>query len=409
MAAPILSGTKDLSPLAVVAGAMLVQQTVITFASNAVPVLLPPIANAFQINPGALGIFTSILFGFGIATSVASGGFILRYGAFRTSQFALTMAGLGLLLCGLGWLWLFPVAAMCLGIGMGPSTPASSHILARFSTPSSAPLVFSIKQTGVPFGGMLAGLTLPFAVAVGGWQSGLLAGALLCWLLALLLWPAHRVYDDDRQPNRRISLADVGLALRTTVSSRNMAELAFAGFAFSGLQVAFTSYYVAYLVEDGGRSFAEAGEMLAWASAMAIAGRIFWGSLAGRVLPSRPLLAFLAWAMVAATVGIALLAPETPRLWVIAAGLFMGATTVSWNGVHLAEVARLAPRGNASLATAGVLFCCFSGLLVLPGAFGAIVAVTGNYDLGFYVAAAPTLIAGIILLRRTKTSEAKAA
>lgn len=388
-----------MSPLAVVAGAMLVQQTLITFASNAVPVLLPPISEAFQINPGLLGVFTSVLFGCGIATAVASGGFIQRFGAFRMSQFALTMAGAGLLLCSLGWLWLFPVAAMLLGIGMGPSTPASSHILARFASAKAAPLVFSIKQTGVPFGGMLAGLFLPFAVAVGGWQSGLVAGALACWLLALLLWPAHRAYDDDRQPNRRISAADVGLALRTAFGSRNMAELAFAGFAFSGLQVAFTSYYVAYLVADAGRSFAEAGEMLAWASAIAIAGRVFWGALAGRVLPSRPLLAFLALAMVVATVGIALLGPESSRLWIIAAGLLMGATTVSWNGVHLSEVARLAPTGNASVATAGVLFCCFSGLLVLPGAFGAIVAVSGNYDLGFYVAAAPTLIAGIILLR----------
>ena len=46
-----------------------------------------------------------------------------------------------------------------------------------------------------------------------------------------------------------------------------------------------------------------------------------------------------------------------------------------------------------------------TGLLVLPGAFGAIVAVTGDYDLGFYVAAAPTLITGIILLRRTIRTE----
>ena len=132
-----------------------------------------------------------------------------------------------------------------------------------------------------------------------------------------------------------------------------MAELAFAGFAFSGLQVAFTSYFVAYLVEDAERPFAEAGEMLAWASAIAIGGRIFWGSLAGNALPSRPLLAFLAWAMVAATVGIVWIEPDTERLLIIAAGLAMGATAVSWNGVHLAEVARLAPQGNASVATAG--------------------------------------------------------
>lgn len=394
---------QTMNPLIVVAGAMLVQQTLITFASNAVPVLLPPISDAFQINPGLLGVFTSLLFGVGIAAAVASGGFILRFGAFRVSQFCLSVAGFGMLLCGLGWLWLFPVAALFLGLAMGPSTPASSHILARFATAKAAPLVFSIKQTGVPFGGMFAGLFLPWAVAVSGWQGGLIAGAFFCWAFALALWPAHLKYDDDRQPERRLSVADIGLALKTAVSSRNMAELAFAGFAFSGLQVAFTSYFVTYLVEDAARPYAEAGEMLAWASGIAIAGRVFWGSLAGRVLPSRPLLAFLSWAMVGATVCVAMLGPDSSRLWVIGAGLLMGATTVSWNGVHLAEVARLAPEGNASVATAGVLFCCFSGLLVLPGAFGAIVALTGDYDLGFYVAAAPTLITGIILLRRTKT------
>ena len=35
---------------------MLVHQTLITFASNAVPVLLPPISEAFGINPGMLGV-----------------------------------------------------------------------------------------------------------------------------------------------------------------------------------------------------------------------------------------------------------------------------------------------------------------------------------------------------------------
>jgi hypothetical protein len=67
-----------MNPLAVVAGAMLVQQTLITFASSAVPVLVPPISEAFAVDPGLLGVFTSLLYGCGIATAVASGGFILR-------------------------------------------------------------------------------------------------------------------------------------------------------------------------------------------------------------------------------------------------------------------------------------------------------------------------------------------
>ena len=56
-----------------------------------------------------------------------------------------------------GVLWLSLPAALLLGAGMGPSTPASSQILARFSTPKQAPLVFSIEQTGLPNGGFIAG------------------------------------------------------------------------------------------------------------------------------------------------------------------------------------------------------------------------------------------------------------
>ena len=39
---------------------------------------------------------------------------------------------------------------MAIGIGSSVSTPASSHLLARYSPPKYAPLIFSVKQTGVP-------------------------------------------------------------------------------------------------------------------------------------------------------------------------------------------------------------------------------------------------------------------
>jgi MFS family permease len=379
---------------------MLVQQALITFSYNAIPVLLPPITQHFGIEPGMLGVYTSVLFAVGILAGVTSGGFILRFGAFRMSQICLASAGLGMLLAGFGWLWMFLPAAILLGIGMGPSTPASSHILARFATPKVAPLVFSIKQTGVPFGSGFAGLVLPAVVILYGWQGALFGGAAMCWLMALTLWPLHRRYDDDRQPNRRLTLADVGLAVKTAFSSRNMAELAFAGFAFSGLQVAFISYFVTYLVEAIDQPYAVAGEMLAWSSGVAIVGRIFWGLLAGNVVQPRPLLAFLSFAMVGAAIAVGMLDSDSSYLAIMLSGIAMGATAVSWNGVHLAEVARLAPKGNASVATAGVIFCCFCGLFAVPGIFGLVVAASGDYDLGFYLAAVPCALTGIVMLRR---------
>lgn len=56
---------------------------------------------------------------------------------------------------------LLAVGAFVGGLGQAISTPSSSHLLGRLAPPRLAPLVFSIKQTGVPVGLMLGGVVAP--------------------------------------------------------------------------------------------------------------------------------------------------------------------------------------------------------------------------------------------------------
>ena len=107
-----------------------------------------------------------------MAASLASGGFIERYGAIRVSQVCV-------LLCAAGVLMVAGARPCCprprcsrslrrrssSGSGYGPITPASSQVLARTAPPSRMALTFSIKQTGVPAGAALAGALLPVARA----------------------------------------------------------------------------------------------------------------------------------------------------------------------------------------------------------------------------------------------------
>jgi hypothetical protein len=65
----------------------------------------------------------------------------------------------------------------------------------------------------------------------------------------------------------------------------------------------------------------------------------------------------------------------------------LGATAIGWNGVYLAEVARLAPAGSAGLATGGCLFFTFVGVVVCPYLFGALQRIYGSYAPCFTVAA----------------------
>src|SRR5690606_32123299 len=109
---------------------------------------------------------------------------------------------------------LLVVAALFIGTGTAVSTPASSHVLARHSPPRYAPLIFSIKQTGVPVGVMLAGLLGPLFVSFWGWRGALLGSAALAFALMLILQPVRAAFDQDRAPGYKLAPGDVAATLR---------------------------------------------------------------------------------------------------------------------------------------------------------------------------------------------------
>ena len=74
---------------------------------------------------------------------------------------------------------LLALAPLVIGLGYGPITPASSHVLARTAPPSRMALTFSIKQTGVPAGAALAGALLPALALRIGWRAAFVAVAAL--------------------------------------------------------------------------------------------------------------------------------------------------------------------------------------------------------------------------------------
>lgn len=386
-------------PLATAVVVMLAQQSLVTMSALTIPVLLPPIAKDLGINPGLLGFYTAGLYGTAMFASMMGGGFILRYGAIRVSQVAMALMGIGLLVAWPGALAMFALAAVLCGAGQGPSTPASSHVLSRHSPPSLAPLIFSIKQTGVPIGGALAGAIIPLLAIRLGWQGALAAAAGMCLLLALCLQPVRARFDEDRKPGQPLSPADVKSTVGAVLASPPLRELAFASFVFAGLQVAFGSFFVAYLAEGLSFSYEIAGFVFAAAQGTAIGGRIFWGWIAGRWIDARLLLGLLGLVMALAAVLTGFFGPDWPVWALTTVAVVFGATAIGWNGVFLAEIVRHAPEGRAGVVTGGVLSFTFAGLVLFPSGFGAILGLSGSYALGFFVAAVPTAVAGLLFFR----------
>ena len=111
------------------------------------------------------------------------------------------------------------------------------------------------------------------------------------------------------------------------------------------------------------------------------------------------LLALLALGMAASAVLVASMSAAWPVWAATLAATAMSLTALSWHGVLLAEVARLAPAGRIGATTGAVLCFGDAGALVLPLLFSGALTVTGGYGTGFLIGGTLALLYGLSGLR----------
>lgn len=397
--------------LSIATATMLIQQAFSYVCQITMPILADRLAEEFGISRGWLGFYLALQNVIAILAAIGCGGFILRYGPLRVSQAALIMMGGSLVLVASGQLWLFPLSAVLMGAA-AVSTPASSHILARVCPPKLAPLVFSLKQTGVPVGALIGGLLLPFLLGLVfysdvfggtirlGHYGAAFVTALIVFLVAIGLQPVRAYFDQERNPNTKIAIGDLRATLRMVFGNPPLRDLAFAAFAFGGLQALFAGFFILYLIDGLGYSEVEAGSAFAVASFMAIWARILWGWLGGSYLAPRLLLAMIGLIGGASSVGIGLFDQQWSLVEITGVAIIYNMTAISWHGILLAETARLAPEENVGGVTGGVLSFTSIAMMVYPAVYGGILAATGSYRIGFVLAAAPSIAAFVIFLKQ---------
>jgi len=345
-----------------------------------VPTLAPQVAAAFGVPTGWVGLQVSLLYGVAMLASLQSAVLARRLGGCRASQLAmaLVMGGCALALIGtpLGLL----ATTLMLGLAYGITSPAAAELLTRFTPPERRNLVFSIKQTGVPLGGVLAGLVAPPLAALWNWQAAFLAVGAACLATLLLLQPRRAHWDATRDASVRMQRAGSLDVLRR---DRAMRWLGATGFCLSAAQLSLLSFAVAYMVEELLLTLVVAGAVVSLVHVAGVSGRLAWGALADRLGGSLPVLFGLAGVIsviffLLAVLGTAVTTWVTITLMVVA-----GATAVGWNGVYLGEVARRCQPGEVGEATAAVLVLTYMGVLVGPALFSLIVWLTGSYAVGF--------------------------
>ena len=182
--------------------ATLAIQTLSTMAAYSLPAVAPAVARDLAVPGQLIGFFISTVYSVGIGSALLSPGFIHRFGAVRVGQ-VIGLATLAMIVATVsGGVGAVALGAMLLGLAYGATAPAATHLLVPRTPPRVLNLVLSIRQIGVPLGGVLAGLMMPPLTLLYGWRTALLAQAVLSVALIVALQLPRARWDSGRDSAR---------------------------------------------------------------------------------------------------------------------------------------------------------------------------------------------------------------
>jgi len=378
--------------------AMFLQQTCGSVGRVLPAVLAPLIIAELHADASWVGIYFGLVAVAALIGQLGSGGFIIRHGAIRMSQAALLSVGGGMAVAVVGGAGGFVLSAL-VGNGIAAvATPASSQLLGRWAVRRYAPFAFSIAQTAIPAGILLAGSVGPPLAQHLGWRGTMLVSAGACWCFVLLLQPLHGRLDTEATPTHAIHWSDFRTTVTSVLAVPELRALSFACFAFNGLQAVFTAYFVTWLTALG-YGLVAAGSLFSAVIAIAIPCRILWGWVGSFYVAPRLTMAGLAFGMAASVAVMGVCDAQWPAVAIAGVAGALSATAMSWHGILLSESARLAPPGRAGAVTGGVLSFGQMGALLCPLTFALLLRMTGGYAAGWVACVVPAVWVGAHLVR----------
>jgi predicted MFS family arabinose efflux permease len=372
----------------------LLVQTAISILASSVPLLAPMLADARGWKSDLIAFYAPMVYVVAFAMN-----FLVPY---LLAQFG----GMGLnLLCivgcatGLGCL-LFDNLAVCamstlgIGVAMGMMNPASAQVLGPKTSPATAGTIMAIKQTGIPLGGIFAGILIPAIAIHYGWEWAILIFIIGSAMLVGSLLPAVRSLNGDvnasggNPPNYLETL-------RELLGMPGMWAIMVAAGTFSAALVCFRTFIAVYLVKELGLSLVLGGLALSVSQAAGIIGQIGWAAVSDRFLKPHTTLTLIGFLIACAA---ALMAGFSER-WhagaICAVVAIYGAGAPGFMPVVLGEVARRAAPEKVGAVTSAANFFLLGGIIIGPLLFGALASLV-SYSIAFGGLAGCVLVASFL-------------
>jgi sugar phosphate permease len=359
------------------------------FSALAVAPLAPFLLDALHLTRAQVGLLLPAAYFGGVVMSLPAGWLTDRAGVRATLAGGLALIGAMVALASrvesIGGL----LGCLVLGgFGFSVLNPATGRAVIDWFVPRKRGVAMGIKQTGLTLGGVLGALVLPPVAAMHSWRDALAVAGMVALVCALLVALAYRPAP-THAPGGTLDPARLR-ELPMFFKRRGVVLVLVCGLALSMTQSSLLAYLTLYGRESLGLSSVEAARLLAFAQAGGAIARFAWGIVSDRFHDSRRRPGIVASAMLAFVSFAALaVAPAFPTVVIALLAAAAGMAAFGWVGLYFTLVAEIGGARYAGLLTGVAVMFSWSGVLVGPPLFGALLQGTAQWTV-------PWLLLGLI-------------
>lgn len=362
-------------------------------AGQCIAPLAPLIQPELGLSKVEIGIFSSALFIGSWGVLLIGGALIDRFGVRRTVSFGQVVTGLSMLSMALATS--YPqalVVMMVAGLGGGIVMPGTTKAISEWFSSKARGTAMGLKQSAVPFAGVITASTLPALALMVGWRTAVVIVGVVIAAGGLVTLLYYR--DAPRLSKAAEPRANFRDGLRETIRNPMVWRVSVIALLFATAQLGLISYLALYFKEvvllttvpDETARIVAAGGYLALCQGGGIFGRVFWGWFSDRFLRGRRTVVIVIIAAIAAITPVVLSfsAVGYPTWFLMGIVFIYGVTAIGWNGLHYVLITEAVGQKYAATGVGLSMTMTNFGVIVGPPVFGFIADTTGSYQISWF-------------------------
>lgn len=348
------------------------QQAALTFVRFGVPALAPFLRADFGLSLSQIGVVLgafnlgAFLFFYltGRATERFGERLVMGLGAAAVAIFCAAVV--------LARTWPMIAAGLAVaGVGFPSSQIAGSRAVYGAFSKSGRGLAMGIRQAGLPLGGLIAALMLPWIAEHWGWRAAILAAAAVAMSGALLCFGLER--SQQHSPSFTKATTAAG-SVRAFFMRADLVAITIMATLLAFGQFCVMSYLPLYLVDDFQMSKANAVLSLIGVQIGGIIGRLLWGFVSDRWAGGNRTGTLIGICLGGGITAIALTAGSITAVFAFA--LLAGTTLLGWNGLYVTLLSERASHNAATMLSLSMMILYVAAMLA-PPAFGQVIELFG--------------------------------